>query len=57
MDVTVDVARARRGYKDEEIEEMFAKYDVDGDRNLDELEQSHMQSDLEGQKVRFETSQ
>ena len=31
---------------------MFAKYDVDGDRVLDEREQRRMQADLEGQKVR-----
>ena len=30
---------------------MFAKYDLDGDRVLDEDEQRNMQADLEGQKV------
>lgn len=30
---------------------MFAKYDVDGDRVLDENECKRMQEDLEGQKV------
>lgn len=29
---------------------MFAKYDLDGDRVLDETEQRRMQADLEGQK-------
>ena len=31
---------------------MFAKYDVDGDRVLDEAEQRKMHADLEGQRVR-----
>ena len=31
---------------------MFAKYDVDGDRVLDENEQKRMQADLSEQKVR-----
>jgi len=30
---------------------VFAKYDLDGDRILDEEEQRKMQEDLEGQKV------
>ena len=30
---------------------MFAKYDVDGDRVLDEAEQRKMHEDLQGQKV------
>ena len=30
---------------------MFAKYDLDGDRVLDETEQRKMQADLDGQKV------
>ena len=32
---------------------MFAKYDVDGDRVLDEGEQRKMHQDLEGQKVSY----
>lgn len=40
----------RRGYAEAEIEAIFAKYDSDGDRILDESEQLRMQSDLEGQK-------
>lgn len=42
-----------RGHADAEIEAVFAKYDLDGDRILDEEEQRKMQEDLEGQKVRF----
>ena len=41
----------RRGHADAEIEAVFAKYDEDGDRVLNELERQKMQSDLEGQKV------
>lgn len=40
-----------RGYADGEIEAMFAKYDVDGDRVLDEEEQKRMQADLSEQKA------
>jgi polycystin 2 len=40
-----------RGHADAEIEAVFAKYDLDGDRILDEDEQRRMQEDLEGQKV------
>ena len=40
-----------RGYAEAEIEAVFAKYDLDGDRVLDEDEQRNMQADLEGQKV------
>lgn len=43
----------RRGHADAEIEAVFAKYDLDGDRILDEEEQRKMQEDLEGQKVSF----
>jgi polycystin 2 len=39
-----------RGHADAEIEAVFAKYDVDGDRCLNEEEQIKMQEDLEGQK-------
>lgn len=41
----------RRGYSDQEIEAAFAKYDLDGDRVLNEEEQKKMQDDLEGQRV------
>ncbi|PAA70221.1 hypothetical protein BOX15_Mlig009158g1 [Macrostomum lignano] len=40
----------QRGYADGEIEALFAKYDLDGDRVLDEEEQRRMQAELEGQK-------
>lgn len=40
-----------RGYAEAEIEAVFAKYDIDGDRVLDKTEQRKMQADLEGQKV------
>ena len=43
-----------RGHADAEIEAVFAKYDVDGDRILDEDECKKMQEDLEGQKVNCE---
>ena len=46
------VVFVRRGHADAEIEAVFAKYDLDGDRILDEEEQRKMQEDLEGQKVR-----
>ncbi|ELT89097.1 hypothetical protein CAPTEDRAFT_146610 [Capitella teleta] len=42
-----------RGYAEAEIEAVFAKYDIDGDRVLDKTEQRKMQADLEGQKVRI----
>jgi hypothetical protein len=45
-----------RGHADAEIEAVFAKYDVDGDRVLDEEECKKMQEDLEGQKVSWNTS-
>lgn len=40
-----------RGYADGEIEALFAKYDIDGDRVLDKDEQIRMQEDLNTQKV------
>lgn len=40
-----------RGYADGEIEAMFAKYDRDGDRVLDEVEQRRMTADLFEQKA------
>lgn len=43
----------RRGYADEEIELMFAKYDLNGDRILDEHEQKRMNADLKAQTVRL----
>ena len=45
------VSVTSRGHADAEIEAVFAKYDVDGDRILDAEEQMKMASDLEGQKV------
>ncbi|XP_030835833.1 polycystic kidney disease protein 2 isoform X3 [Strongylocentrotus purpuratus] len=39
-----------RGHADADIEAVFAKYDVDGDRVLDAEEQMKMAHDLEGQK-------
>lgn len=42
-----------RGHADAEIEAVFARYDLDGDRILDEDEQRRMQEDLEGQKVKI----
>ena len=42
-----------RGYADGEIEALFAKYDIDGDRVLDEDEQRRMQADLDDQKVTY----
>ncbi|XP_045214865.1 polycystic kidney disease 2-like 1 protein isoform X3 [Mercenaria mercenaria] len=39
-----------RGYADGEIEALFAKYDIDGDRVLDEDEQKKMQADLNDQR-------
>jgi polycystin 2 len=39
-----------RGYAEEEIETMFAKYDSDGDRILDENEQQALSNDLTKQK-------
>jgi hypothetical protein len=46
---------SRRGYAEAEIEAVFAKYDIDGDRVLDKTEQRKMQADLEGQKVTYWT--
>ncbi|XP_057314432.1 polycystin-2-like isoform X2 [Hydractinia symbiolongicarpus] len=40
-----------RGHADAEIEAVFAKYDLDGDRILNEVEQKKMQNDLEGQEA------
>ncbi|XP_070544814.1 polycystin-2-like protein 1 isoform X3 [Ptychodera flava] len=40
-----------RGHADAEIEAVFAKYDVDGDRVLDAEEQARMASDLQEQKA------
>ena len=40
-----------RGYGEAEIEAVFAKYDQDADRVLDENEQSKINADLEGQRA------
>lgn len=40
-----------RGHADAEIEAVFAKYDLDGDRVLNAKEVRGMNEDLEGQKV------
>ncbi|XP_077999256.1 polycystin-2-like protein 1 isoform X2 [Glandiceps talaboti] len=42
-----------RGHADAEIEAVFAKYDVDGDRVLDSEEQAKMAADLQEQKNRL----
>jgi len=42
----------RRGYAEAEIEAVFSKYDINGDRALDDAELRQMTSDLEGQKVK-----
>jgi hypothetical protein len=41
----------RRGYAEAEIEAVFAKYDVNGDRILDQRELAKMAADLENQTV------
>jgi hypothetical protein len=41
----------RRGYAEAEIEAVFAKYDVNGDRILDQKELAKMAADLENQSV------
>ena len=51
------VSFTRRGYADGEIEALFAKYDIDGDRVLDEDEQRRMQADLDDQKVKLRSLQ
>lgn len=45
------MSASRRGYTESEIQAAFKKYDVDGDKVLDEEEQKRMQEDLEGQRV------
>lgn len=42
----------RRGYKEQEIEEAFKKFDLDGNRVLDSQEQAEMLKALEDEKVR-----
>ncbi|ESN98346.1 hypothetical protein HELRODRAFT_84784, partial [Helobdella robusta] len=42
----------KRGYADAEIEAVFARYDSDGNRNLDGAEMDNMAADLERQQVR-----
>lgn len=51
--MTISPVIFSRGHADAEIEAVFAKYDLDGDRILDEDEQRRMQEDLEGQKVKI----
>jgi len=46
----------RRGYAEAEIEAVFAKYDVNGDRALDDAELRQMTNDLENQKVTSSSS-
>ncbi|CAG0885259.1 unnamed protein product [Darwinula stevensoni] len=41
-------------FSDLEIEMFFAKYDMDGDRTLDEDEKRRMMSDLEGKKMELD---
>ena len=41
----------RQGYAEAEIEATFAKFDVDGDRVLDQIEQEKMQEDLDKQRA------
>ena len=43
----------RRGQRDEEIETLFAKYDIDGDRVLNHFEQQEMLAELRNQVVIF----
>lgn len=55
-DATIDYDEWRqalkmKGYADQEIEAVFSKYDVDGDRVLDKNEQNQMSADLEGQQA------
>lgn len=38
-----------KGYAEAEIEAVFSKYDLDGDRILDETEKGNMEADLKGQ--------
>nr|AKN21732.1 PKD2L-2 [Schmidtea mediterranea] len=45
----------RRGYAETEIESLFAKFDTDGDRVLDEQEQLKMLKELNDQKTALET--
>ena len=51
MKAVICAVFSRRGHADAEIEAVFAKYDLDGDRVLNEDEQRKMHEDLEGQKV------
>ena len=45
--------RYRRGHEDAEINAVFSKYDVDGDRVLSAVERKLMEKDLENKKVFF----
>lgn len=49
--LSVKYCFGRRGYADGEIEAVFAKYDIDGDRVLGEDEQKRMQTDLVGDNL------
>ena len=42
---------SRRGYKEQEIEEAFKKFDLDGNKILDSEEQAEMLKALEEEKV------
>lgn len=43
----------RRGYAEAEIEAVFAKYDIDGDRGLDAEERKKMHMELAKEEVIF----
>lgn len=43
----------RRGYKEDEVEEAFKKFDTDGNRVLDADEQARMLKALQDEKVLF----
>lgn len=44
-----------RGYTDVEIENVFARYDTDGDRVLRDAEQRRLKADLSAQENHLET--
>ncbi|XP_059178579.1 polycystin-2-like protein 1 [Physella acuta] len=45
----------KNGYEEEEIEEVFAKYDIDGDQILDHVEQAKMLEELQKAKAMLES--
>lgn len=49
--IAASVCIFRRGYTEQEIEAMFARYDLDGDRVLDENEQQFADGDLNQKRV------